>query len=467
MLQPVNKLPPEIIPRIAQHNLQGNTDTYSIIPLTHVCRYWRQSIISAPENWTLISSRRMGLMALTLERSGAAPLQLRLRNSVPIIQNFRDLITPHIQNTEILKFLELTTLEDFTQVLPNFPRSMPNLRLLDLEHKCSMPGWDPSNDPFGLFPDTLRSLTLYDIPLYPPFLKIRTLTELSLQYYKVQPSLDTLLDVLEENRSLESVDLNIDSDEYPIQVSQRPAVILNQLRHLLITSWDATISRILISNIPVRRGAHLGITLYGQIGGLGLNDILSGISMTHLSNLPSSTLMTYQSYPREIQLDGPNGSFSYIHGVPLLPPFAELLVLPIADVKELRLAHEDPSVVFHPSSFPALEALAIKCHTDISHLFSALFPNPSLFPSLKTLGFSNYVITEQFVEELVRFASDRKDTTSAWLNRVVIVHLGITFSGVSTVPSTYELEKHVPIVDVRLGREFPTDLFDGHLSTFP
>ena len=458
MLQPVNKLPPEIIPRIAQHILQGNTDTYPIIPLTHVCRYWRQSIISAPENWALISSDRIGLMALTLERSGAAPLQLRLRNSTPIIQNFGDLITPHIQNTEVLKFWELTTLEDFTQTLPNFPQSMPNLRLLDLGHKGGTPGWDSSTNPFGLFPNTLRSLRLYDIPLYPPFLEIRTLTELSLRYDMVQPSLDTLLDVLKENCSLESVDLDIDSDEYPTQISQRPAVVLNQLHNLSITSWDVTISRTLISNIPVRRGARLGITLKGQIGGLGLNDVLSGISTTHLSNLLSSTLMTYQSYTRRIQLDGPNGTFSYIHSGSPPPSFAEFPVLPLTDVKELRLVDSGPSVAFHPSPFPALEALAIKSHANLSHIFSTFFPNPSHFPSLKTLGFSNYVITEQFVEELVRFASDRKNTTSAWLHRVVIVHSGVNFSGLSTVTSTHELEKHVPIVEVRVGRDFPTDL---------
>ena len=458
MLQPVNKLPPEIIPRIAQHILQGNTDTYPIIPLTHVCRYWRQSIISAPENWTLISSDRIGLMALTLERSGAAPLQLRLRNSTPIIQNFGDLITPHIQNTEVLKFWELTTLEDFTQTLPNFPQSMPNLRLLDLGHKGGTPGWDSSTNPFGLFPNTLRSLRLYDIPLYPPFLEIRTLTELSLRYDIVQPSLDTLLDVLKENCSLESVDLDIDSDEYPTQISQRPAMVLNQLHNLSITCWDATITRTLISNIPVRRGTHLGITLSGRGAGLGLNDVLSGISMTHLSNLLSPTLMTYQIYPREIQLDGPNGSFSYIHTGALIPSFAEFLVLPLTEIKELRLVHSGPPVVLHPSSLPALEALAIKSHANLSHLFSIWFPNSSHFPSLKTLGFSNCIITERFVEELVQFASDRKNTTSAWLHRVVIVHLGVTFPGLSNVASTHELEKHVPIVDVRLGREFPTDL---------
>ena len=455
MLQPVNKLPPEIIPRIAQHVLQGHIDTKPIIPLTHVCRYWRQSIISAPENWTLISSDRMSLMALTLERSKSAPLQLEIRNSTRIGQNFRDLITPHLQNTETLKFWALTTIENFTRVFPNFPQSMPNLRLLELHHAVDAPRWDRSIDPFGLFPNTLKSLRLYDIPLYPPFLEIRTLTELSLQYDVVQPSLDTLLDVLEENRSLESVHLNIDSDEYPTHISQRPAVVLNQLHNLSITCWDATITRTLVSNIPVRRGAHLGVTLRGSSAGLGLNDILSGISMTHLSNLSSPTLMTYQIRPREIQLIGPNGSFSYIHPGALIPPFVEFLVLPLTDVKELRLLHSGPSVAFHPSSFPTLEALTIKHYTDISHLFSTLFPDPSLFSSLKTLGFFHCDITEKFMEELTRFTSDRKNTTSTSFHRVVFVHRSRRFS---TFASTHGLEEHVPIVEVRFGREFPTDL---------
>ena len=111
--------------------------------------------------------------------------------------------------------------------------------------------------------------------------------------------------------------------------------------------------------------------------------------------------------------------------------------------------------MFLPSSFPALETLTIKCDTNVSHLFSALFPNPSLFPSLRTLGFLGRAITEEFMEELARFASGRKGTTSAWLHRVVIVHLD---GKVPSVASIYGLEKHVPIVDVRFGRTFPTDL---------
>ena len=92
-------------------------------------------------------------------------------------------------------------------------------------------------------------------------------------------------------------------------------------------------------------------------------------------------------------------------------PFTELPVFSLTDVEELHLVHSDPSIAFHPSSFPALEILTIERDTDISHPFSALLPDPSAFPSLKTLIFSNCVITEEFMGELTRFASNHKNTT--------------------------------------------------------
>ena len=187
-------------------------------------------------------------------------------------------------------------------------------------------------------------------------------------------------------------------------------------------------ARTVISSIPLRRGAHLDITFPDEDTGLGLNETLSGISTTHLSNLPSPTFMTYRSSIQEIHLTRPNGSFSYTHEWLSVPPFAESSVLPLTDIKELHLVHSDPSVVFHPSSFPALETLTIECNTDVSHLFSALFPDPSLFPSLRTLKFLDCVITEEFMEELNQFASSRKNTTSARLYCVEFAHRGGEFS---------------------------------------
>ena len=160
----------------------------------------------------------MNRTALSLERSKAAPLQLQLEMDM-VGQNpeFRDLITPYNQNVENLWVEGLVTIGDPTEIpLANFPLSTPNLRSLKLLIKNdTAPGFDPSIDPFESFPGTLRSLELYDIPLYHSFLKLRTLTELPLHYYTAHTLLDTILDLLEGNRSLGSVDLKIACEESP------------------------------------------------------------------------------------------------------------------------------------------------------------------------------------------------------------------------------------------------------------
>ena len=149
---------------------------------------------------------------------------------------FRKTITPYIQKIEVLQFEELRKVEDLILVLPNFPQSTSNLRSLILAaHDDNTRGWDPSIDPLGSFPSSLRSLELDDIPLYPSFLDIRTLTELSLRYKKVKPHLDTLLELLEGNHSLERVKIKIYSKDFPTPFSQVRAAIANRIQRLSIS----------------------------------------------------------------------------------------------------------------------------------------------------------------------------------------------------------------------------------------
>ena len=397
----------------------------------------------------------MSLMALTLERSKAAPLQLLLvMHHVENELKFRDLIAPYIQNIETLRFAGFGTIEDLAQTLPNFPQSTPNLRSLNLDSDSDRPGWDPSIDPFVSFPDTLTSLKLSDTPLYPSFLKLRTLTELSLYFCMVQSSLGPLLELLEENHLLESVEIDIGDDEFPTQISRPRVVVLNQLRHLSITIWNLMIARTLIASIPLRRGVHVEIFYRSFVEDLALNIILSDISMTHPSNLP--TFMEYKYSPPMIRLVGPNGSLSYKRDC--FPSYSEeFSTPPFANIRELHLAYGTySSIVPSPSCFPALEVLAIEwVRADTSQIFSTLLPNPSSPPLLKTLVLLECDVDEEFMEELIRFASSRKRTASAWLQRVVITHWDEEFPGVGLI---HGLREHVPIVDVRFDGPLLTDL---------
>lgn len=62
----------------------------------------------------------------------------------------------------------------------------------------------------------------------------------------------------------------------------------------------------------------------------------------------------------------------------------------------------------------------------------------------KTLGFSG----DSVFMELTQFASNRKNTTSVWLHRVVVAHWKTSPS----IASFRKLEEHVPVVDVRVRR---------------
>ena len=133
--------------------------------------------------------------------------------------------------------------------------------------------------------------------------------------------------------------------------------------------------------------------------------------------------------------------------------------LPLANVREVHLyyrkaAREPP--VFSPSYFPALKTLTINCNVDVLSVLSVLLSNSPPSPSLKTIGFLNCNISEGFMEELTRFASQRQNIpTSTWLHRVQIVHGDGVFP---SAPSVRRLRKYVKVVEVRMEDAFSTDL---------
>ena len=464
LLQPVNKLPQEILPYIALHLLDENAvSAKPVIPMTHVCRYWRESIISAPDIWTLISNSQSELMALTLARAKAAPLHVNINmNSFRADLGTFGLITPYLQNVDSLTVSELPGIEELIRALPNFPQSTPNLRSLTLRCTYASAGrWDPTVDPFVPLTRSVKRLSLLNVPLYPSLLNLKNLTDLTLRYHWFDVPVDTLLTFLEQNRSLETATLDIRFTEPPLRVSRRGAPVVNGLRHLSILCNNPMNAQALVSNIALKNGSRLEISSLDQ--NTGLNDVLSDTSAAHLSNLSSPAFLEYQSYPRKIRAHGQNGSFSFSCAPSVGIPFEEFPLLSLTRVREFRLRHKTPRrprsslgpPVFNPSSFPALETLAVGSDIDVPQFLSSLLSNPRNLPSLKTLAFFNCEITEDLMEKLAQFAFDRARTHSARLHHVVIVHTDGRFPSAGSI---HALGKHVPVVDVRFGTELPTDL---------
>jgi len=451
----VNRLPPEVLSRIIRHvPHEHDTNAQVALVLTHVCRYWREFIISTPWEWALISSGSEGLAALSLKRAKAELLEICLdMRQVGKSPQYSDLINPYIQRAKILHFSGFETVEGLTKMFPNFPQSMPNLQSLTLD-RCNYS--DSSVDPFESLTPTLRHLKLLYVPLYPSFLRLRDITELYIRDRYCSLHLDTILDFLEENRSLKSATLGIVFTEPSLHSSRRGAAIANQLQYLSIPYGDEPGGKSLISNISLQRGAHLEICAG--------DDLLSYLPTAHLLNLSSPTFMEYRAYERTIRLLGPNGSLSFhkpriYHGD---RPFVEFPLLPLTDIRELRLIHrmsESPwatfGAEFYISFFPALEIFATDYEEQLCYSLPTLFSDPSFPPSLKTLAFLNCDLSGGFMEELTRFASGRRNTTSALLRRVVIID---SKGNLPSVASINALEEYVPVVDVCIGKTLPKDL---------
>ena len=417
-------------------------------------RYWRESIVSTPENWTTISNSRRDLGVASLERAKAAPLKIHLDMGGIQDPQFLNHLVPHFQNTETLWVTGVLTVKD----LSFSKHPMTNLRsLMLLNHGVG--DWVRSADPFESSAYTLQYLKLLTVPFYPSF-SLRTLTGLNLDDYWLSPHLDTLLDFLEKNRSLTSVKMRIRFKEPSLRSSRRRAPIGNQLQYLRVSCYDTVDGQALISGIALSNGAELEFIDYGA----GVNGVLSGVSTTHLSNLLSPTFMRYRVCSRFIELQGPNGAASFHSESDLNEPFAELSRLPLANIRRIYLDTSrrglgEPffgSVAFrHLSSFPSLETFIIKCKTNLLHLLFTSLSNPSASPSLKTLAFLDCTLTEEFMKELTRFAFDPKKTASVWLHRVVIIHSKGILPSVTLIRA---LEEHVPVVDVRIAEELPTEL---------
>ena len=393
-------------------------------------------------------------MVLSLERAKAALLEIHLNmGNIREDPQFLGLLTPHFQNTETLRVTNL----EATKELSLFSRHpMINLRSLTLSGLPRVVDRsDQSIDPFESSAPALRYLKLFEVPLHPCFLNIKTLTGLELSDYYCNLQLDAFLDFMEENRSLTRVELDVRFVETSLRSSRRRAPIGNRFQSLQIACYDVTDGQALISSVALSKGAELEFICRGTYDApMEVNDILFGISTSHFSNLLSPTFMRYRVRPRAIELHGPNGAASFSSDLGEGVPFAEFPRLPLADIQQFHLNTCGKDLVHHLSSFPALETFTIERETKLPHL-PALFSNPSASPSLKTLAFLDCVLTEEFMGELAQFASDRKNTASAWLHRVVIIHQDGTFPSITSIR---KLEKHVPVVDVRIATKLPMDL---------
>ena len=232
-MQPVNRLHPEIITLCA--TFVSDDDPRPIIPLTHVCRYWRRTITSSPGNWASLSSSWRALVPFCLERAGTVPLAMGITVDCQSSKFKRDRklflgFIPHFSRTFRLSLAWDTSIDDISDDLPGFlDTSMPSLTFPDLRQKRGSFRSSAVLEP-PLFQNLskLKSLCLARVAPYPTIFKVSTLVELKLRGYEAF-CFERLLELLRSNQNLESVTLDLEFSEDTVPAFPEGAISLPKL----------------------------------------------------------------------------------------------------------------------------------------------------------------------------------------------------------------------------------------------
>ena len=327
LIRPANRLPPEVLASCA--GFVSDADPRPIVPLTHVCRYRRESIISNPGNWKSIGIDWKKLVPLCLERAGAVPLVVDI--AVPDCkrdETFLNSLLPHVPRIGSLRLTGYSSVETVADDLPGFFAS-PMLRLtsLDLQQTTEPAQLFPSDHsplpPPFLAVSKLKSLSLTQTPLYPILFTITSLVELRLIGYTSPFHFDTFLGLLVSNPGLELVALDIQFVTDSVETPPERTVPLLRLQHLSITCSKAIDSRGLLSCVSLPRGVHLEVEITRAGQPLQLVSFLPSPPTPIQNLLAPITIIKTQLTPQELRLFGNGSVFTFRSQKTSLPVHSE------------------------------------------------------------------------------------------------------------------------------------------------
>ncbi|KAF9784591.1 hypothetical protein BJ322DRAFT_1109304 [Thelephora terrestris] len=203
--------PAEVITKIAMEGLLlAPRQHRDLISMSHVCKSWREAVVSYPLLWNVIMDESEMVTRICLERSGVVSLTVSLFDFERWSNSTMRLLGSHATRFETLN-LDYTLPGDPSKILiyliPGEGSILRELSLLGNEEldttgimmSKSLPSQIVSKD----IP-TLRKITLSFVPLTPQLSALRHLTDIELNSPWYTPVSD-LLDLLADNPHLEQV----------------------------------------------------------------------------------------------------------------------------------------------------------------------------------------------------------------------------------------------------------------------
>ena len=456
-MRPVNRLPPEVIALSA--TFVSLTDPRPVVSLTHVCRYWRKAIASSPRNWASISSEWKQLVPLCLERVGVVPLTVDI--TVPDISGddiFLQALLPHASKISQLSLTRYSSIETVVDTLPGFFTSpMPDLTSLKLEQTGrpteSFPSDETPPPPLFQYASKLKSLHLTRTPLYPSLISISSLVDLKLVGYTTPFQFRKFIEFLRTNRDLELIVLDIQFAEVPRKPSAR-TVSLPRLRQLSFACVQAPDAQRLIKSISFPRDILLEVSASRENEDFDL--YMSQLSLALPKELftPITTIKN-QNEPGVIQIYGGGSCFTFRCSRSLLDACSGFSLFPTTAVREFHVGTSSCNTL--PTALSQLSGLETLVLVGVAsfpyNLLDFLAQEPVLCPSLKTLAFFDCNLDWRVVEHLERVVAKRKESTAAWLYRIVIVR-----NRTGPLPDQgfiHRLRGSVPRVDARIDDKLP------------
>ena len=330
--QPCNRIPSEIVTRIAHYCSFPTFDTpwyICLLKSTHLCQRWREIITSCPSLWTLIRLQPPKIASVFLERSRDLPLD---------IYTLYDFCCepPYLSRIKTLRLREFG-LDGLSKTFSRLTVPSPLISEVIIEVTGSVYGYCPDLPPLFGDMSTIRSLSLDGLSFDTKLLCFASLTSLNLDIPGAL--LPPFYDLLAANPTLESISIST-WGAIPVEEVRGPVITLDNL----VTLHCRDASKHLLSRLSLPRGTFIQIEDTGPPLTLSRSLPTSIANLRCLAQIDGLCLTTTTGQTTDthkIELVGCGGSLD-IHWVVGHNGFREFDPRPVslAHVKELSITHE-------------------------------------------------------------------------------------------------------------------------------